>query len=238
MDIPDFEELEWLESHAQEDDQFDGDLDLDIEPPSPPSSPPAEKPPLRPTLSLPPKPSPFKLQPPIHATSKKRAGSDLLKSVAVDVDGNRYLDVNGTKGKRSRSGEDEAGIENFIRPDVGPTVSENVGGSEENKEGSDDDEEWLRCSPPRDTLEEMEEAVEEEGQERILSRFASEIDGDCVPITGFDGERVYAKICSSVEMDEEVRNKKLNFTRDHNGETLTSDVRLVVQRSLSCVTLS
>lgn len=230
MDVPDFEELEWLESHAQEDDQFDDDLELDIEPPSPPSSPPSDKPAPRPILSLPPKPSHFKPQPLINPTSKKRAGSDLLKSVAVDVNDDRYLDINGANGKRSRSGEDEARIENFARSEcleVGPTGSESVDVSEEDKEGSDDDEEWLRCSPPRDTLEEMEEAVEEEGQERILSRFATEIDGDCVPITGLDGERVYAKICSSVEMDEEVRSKKLSFTRDHNGETVTSNLFLV-----------
>ncbi|XP_057783612.1 uncharacterized protein LOC131001284 [Salvia miltiorrhiza] len=216
MDIPDLEELEWLESHAQDDDQFDDDFDLDVEPPSPPSSPSQ-----RPPLSLPPKPSPFKPQPQIYPTSNKRAGSDLLNSISLDATDNHYLDSNWANGKRSRNEEDEARHEKFALPEC-PDVSE------ENKEGSDDDKEWLRCSPPRDTFEEME-VVEDGEQERILSRYATEIDGDCVPITGLDGERVYAKICSSVEMDEEVRNKKLNFRRDHNG-LLQEPVRVLMEK--------
>lgn len=223
MDIPDLDELEWLESHAQDDDQFDDDFELDVEPPSPPSSPSRDKPPHRPALSLPPKPSPFKPHPQINPTSKKRAGSDLLNSISLDASDNHYLDSNVTNVKRSRNGEDEARNEKFAQPEC-PDVSE------EKKEGSDDDEEWLRCSPHRDSFEEME-VVEEVEQERILSRYATEIDGDCVPITGLDGERVYAKICSSVEMDEEVRNKNLNFRRDHNGEAVTFDgLTLLISR--------
>lgn len=213
MDIPDLDELEWLESHAQDDDQFDDDFELDVEPPSPPSSPPSspslEKAPQRPPLSLPPKPSL-----PLNPISKKRPGSDLLSSISLDETPNRCLNSNGTNGKRIRSGEDESRSDKVAPPDC-PDVSE------ENKEGSDDDEEWLRFSPPRDVIEEME-VVEE--QERILSRFATEIDGDCVPITGLDGERVYAKICTSTEIDEEARNKKLNFRRDNNGEAVTSTI--------------
>ncbi|KAH6786798.1 P-loop containing nucleoside triphosphate hydrolases superfamily protein [Perilla frutescens var. hirtella] len=222
MDIPDFEELEWLESHGV-DDEFDDDFELDVEPPSPPSSPSSDKPPQRPTLSLPPKPSPFKPQSQINPTSRKRAGSDLLNSIS--------LDVNDKNGKRSRNGEDEARNEKFAQsecPDIGPMGSGNVGDSEKNNEGSDDDEEWLRFSPPRDTVEEME-VVEEVVQERILSRYATEIDGDCVPITGLDGERVYAKICSSVEMDEEMKIKKLNFRGDHNG-LLQEPVRVLMEK--------
>ncbi|XP_078429313.1 P-loop containing nucleoside triphosphate hydrolases superfamily protein [Wolffia australiana] len=37
-------------------------------------------------------------------------------------------------------------------------------------------------------------APPDEVEERFLSRFASEIDGDCVPVTGPCGERVYAKM--------------------------------------------
>ena len=208
MDIPDLDELEWLESHAQDDDQFDDDFELDVEPPSPPSSPSLDKPPQRPPLSLPPKPS---LQ--LNPISKKRPGSDLSSSISLDETPNHRLNSNGTNGKKSRSGEDESRSDKVAPPDC-------PGVSEENKEGSGDDEEWLRFSPPRDTIEEME--VVEEEQERILSRFATEIDGDCVPITGLDGERVYAKICTSTEIDEEARNKKLNFRRDNNGEAVTS----------------
>ncbi|XP_047975329.1 chromosome transmission fidelity protein 18 homolog [Salvia hispanica] len=215
MDIPDLDELEWLESHAQDDDQFDDDFELDVEPPSPPSSPSLDKPPQRPPLSLPPKPS---LQ--LNPISKKRPGSDLSSSISLDETPNHRLNSNGTNGKRSRSGEDESRSDKVAPPDC-------PGVSEENKEGSGDDEEWLRFSPPRDTIEEME--VVEEEQERILSRFATEIDGDCVPITGLDGERVYAKICTSTEIDEEARNKKLNFRRDNNG-LLQEPVRVMMEK--------
>ncbi|KAL1536180.1 chromosome transmission fidelity protein 18 [Salvia divinorum] len=214
MDIPDLDELEWLESHAQDDDLFDDDFELDVEPPSPPSSPSLDKPPQRPPLSLPPKPPSL-----LNPISKKRPGSDLLNSISLDETPNHCLNSNGTNGKRSRSGEDEARSDKVSLPDC-PDVFE------ENKEGSDDEEEWLRCPPPRDTIEEME-VVEE--QERILSRYATEIDGDCMPITGLDGERVYAKICSSTEIDEEVRNRKLNFRRDHNG-LLQEPVRVMMEK--------
>lgn len=238
MDIPDLEELEWLESNTL-DDQFDDDFELEVEPPSPPSSPSSDKPPKRPILSLPPKPSPLEPHPQINTTAKKRTGSDLRKSISLDVNDDYDLDKNGSGGKRSRTGEEEARNEKFAQPkcpDVGPVDSDEISGammgpevslngnvgSGENNEGSDDDEEWLRYSPPRGTVEEME-VVEEETEERVLSRYATEIDGDCVPVTGLDGERVYAKMCR-IEMDEEARNKKLNFRGDLNGEAIIFDV--------------
>ncbi|KAI3459626.1 hypothetical protein Pfo_016289 [Paulownia fortunei] len=240
MDIPDLEELEWLESHTLE-DQFDDDIELEIEPPSPPSSPSSDKPPKRPTLSLPPKPSTFKPHPQINRTAKKRVGSDLTKSISLDVDDNYDLDNNGSDGKRSRTGEEEARKEKWPGPkcpDVVPVESDersgeldapkvllngNVG-SVENNGGGDDDEEWLRYSPPRAIVEEME-VVEAERGERILSRYAMEIEGDCVPVTGLDGERVYAKICG-VEME---RKKKLSVIGDFNG-LLQEPVRVLMQK--------
>ncbi|GJN08361.1 hypothetical protein PR202_ga26272 [Eleusine coracana subsp. coracana] len=48
------------------------------------------------------------------------------------------------------------------------------------------DEEWLRYSPPP--------APEVVVAETTISRFASEIQGDCVPVTAPNGERVYAKL--------------------------------------------
>ncbi|KAL6648399.1 hypothetical protein ACP70R_012623 [Stipagrostis hirtigluma subsp. patula] len=49
------------------------------------------------------------------------------------------------------------------------------------------DEDWLRYSPPP-AAEVVVVA------EKTISRFASEIQGDCVPITAPNGERVYAKL--------------------------------------------
>ncbi|KAK6145830.1 hypothetical protein DH2020_019699 [Rehmannia glutinosa] len=243
MDIPDLEELQWLESHTL-DDQFDDDVDLDIEPPSPPSSPSFDKPPEKPTLSLPPKPSPFKPHPQIDRTAQKRFRSDLTKSLPLDADGNYDLDQNGSDGKRSRTEEKEARKENRAGPkcpDMGPVeIDESSGGvdapevllngnvdSVQNNGESDDDEEWLQYSPPRAVVEEMQ-VVEEDREERILSRYATEIEGHCVPITGLDGERVYAKICS-VEMDDDERKTKLSVRGDSNG-LLQEPVRVLMQR--------
>lgn len=50
-----------------------------------------------------------------------------------------------------------------------------------------EDEEWLRYSPPPP-------APEVVVAEKTISRFASEIHGDCVPVTAPNGERVYAKL--------------------------------------------
>jgi len=49
-----------------------------------------------------------------------------------------------------------------------------------------EDEDWLRYSPPP--------APEIVVAEKTISRFASEIHGDSVPVTAPNGERVYAKL--------------------------------------------
>ncbi|CAL4930272.1 unnamed protein product [Urochloa decumbens] len=51
-----------------------------------------------------------------------------------------------------------------------------------------EDEDWLRYSPPPAPEPEVVVA------EKTISRFASEIHGDCVPVTAPNGERVYAKL--------------------------------------------
>ena len=54
------------------------------------------------------------------------------------------------------------------------------------REEDEEDEDWLRYSPPP--------APEVVVAEKTISRFASEIHGDCVPVTAPNGERVYAKL--------------------------------------------
>ncbi|KAF8388367.1 hypothetical protein HHK36_027033 [Tetracentron sinense] len=71
--------------------------------------------------------------------------------------------------------------------------------------GSEIDEDWLRFSPPMENIDETPVVVEEE---KFVSRFASEIDGDCIPVTGPSGDRVYAKM-SRVERNDV--SKKLNI---------------------------
>ncbi|CAN1790029.1 Chromosome transmission fidelity protein 18 homolog [Linum perenne] len=65
----------------------------------------------------------------------------------------------------------------------------------------DDDQDWLRYSPTRDSEDRvgasMEEDQVEEVEERIVSKFLSQIDGDFIPVTAPGGEdRVYAKLCT------------------------------------------
>lgn len=103
-----------------------------------------------------------------------------------------------------------------------------------------EDEDWLRLSPVKEAVHVMEEEEEVTPQETILSRlllfanpqleilisyfynlvigffrYASEIDGECVPITAPDGgERVYAKFCRALG-DDEV--KKLDVKAKSSG---------------------
>lgn len=98
-----------------------------------------------------------------------------------------------------------------LEPKAAPDIS-----SEEKRrkwsaaEDDEEEEDTIHCSPSKDQSacnapthvdaavdvampDELSPAVAEE---RFLSRFASEIDGDCIPVTGPCGERVYAKMCA------------------------------------------
>ncbi|KAM6544710.1 hypothetical protein CsatB_025446 [Cannabis sativa] len=71
----------------------------------------------------------------------------------------------------------------------------------------DEDEGLLRYLPPEVTEPIVEEIVENVEEEKVLWRFASEIDGDFIPITApSGGDRVYAKVTTE-EMNE--RREKL-----------------------------
>ncbi|KAE8076222.1 hypothetical protein FH972_014885 [Carpinus fangiana] len=122
--------------------------------------------------------------------------------------------------KRSRSDGSDA------------SAPENVCPSDEKRSRFDDvdpksDEDWLRYSPPpRETnqvVEERERAVEE----KIVSRYASQIDGACIPVTAPSGDRVYAKICR-VER-EEPRLKKLDV-KAQSGGLILEPVSILLQK--------
>ncbi|CAN0915710.1 Fatty acid amide hydrolase [Linum grandiflorum] len=61
-----------------------------------------------------------------------------------------------------------------------------------------DDEDWLRYSPTRDSRDTVGAPMEEDPvEERIVSKFISQIEGDFIPVTAPGGEdRVYAKLCT------------------------------------------
>uniref|UniRef100_A0A1J3DBC7 Chromosome transmission fidelity protein 18 homolog n=3 Tax=Noccaea caerulescens TaxID=107243 RepID=A0A1J3DBC7_NOCCA len=91
-----------------------------------------------------------------------------------------------------------------------------------------EDEDWLRLSPVKEAVHVMEEEEEVTPQETILSRYASEIDGECVPITAPDGgERVYAKFCRALG-DDEV--KKLDVKAKSSG-LIKDPISVLLQQS-------
>ncbi|KAM7462045.1 hypothetical protein LguiA_030166 [Lonicera macranthoides] len=92
--------------------------------------------------------------------------------------------------------------------------------------GAEIEEDWLRYSPTRSDEVVIEEdlVVEEEG--KIVSRFASEIEGDCIPITGPDGERVYTKID---RFEEEDRGRRLDV-KHHTKGLIPESINVLMQR--------
>lgn len=98
------------------------------------------------------------------------------------------------------------------------SLSEAVGPSEEKRSRIDDsapetDEDWLRYSPPQESDPVVEDLV---GfvKEKTVSRYASEIDGECMPVTAPNGDRVYAKLD---RLEGEERLKKLDVRKNSDG---------------------
>ncbi|KAL5542552.1 hypothetical protein UlMin_010262 [Ulmus minor] len=120
--------------------------------------------------------------------------------------------INGQKRLRSSSNG----------PDASALAPESAGPSDEKRSRIDEtglfdrDEDWLRHSPPKEN-DPVAEEVAPASEERIVFRYASEIDGDCIPVTApGGGDRVYAKI-SREERDE--RPKKLDAKTRSGGLT-------------------
>lgn len=82
----------------------------------------------------------------------------------------------------------------------------------------EEEEDWLRYSPPPETNHaELPEEEILEPEEVAISRYASQIDGECVPVTAPGGDRVYAKIC---RFDIDSRPKKLDTGARSGGNFL------------------
>ncbi|KAH7672890.1 chromosome transmission fidelity protein 18 [Dioscorea alata] len=71
-------------------------------------------------------------------------------------------------------------------------------GESGSKRRASDDEDWLRYSPPKQVFAneptETDDPVVPVAEEKIISRFASDIEGAFIPVTGPGGDRVYAKL--------------------------------------------
>lgn len=59
------------------------------------------------------------------------------------------------------------------------------------------DEDWLRYSPPKGDAVPDVPLTDVVAEEKIISRFAADIDGECMPVTAPSGVRVYAKMSSA-----------------------------------------
>ncbi|TVU47638.1 hypothetical protein EJB05_07244 [Eragrostis curvula] len=136
MDMPDPEELEWMESHGflpEEEEAYFDDPEADFFPPPGDSPQPQEA----------------------AAPPAKPAGA-------------------------------AEGLEGGLKRPPPPPPLEQQRSKRINLEREDSGEEdWLRYSPP---------PAPEVVVEKTISRFASEIQGDCVPVTAPNGERVYSKL--------------------------------------------
>lgn len=85
------------------------------------------------------------------------------------------------------------------------------------KKEQEADEDWLRYSPPEKSVEgDFGVGVPGVVEEKVISRYASEIDGECIPVTSIDGgDRVYAKVSRWEENDD--RRGRLNFQIPSTG---------------------
>ncbi|CAN8295694.1 unnamed protein product [Cochlearia groenlandica] len=219
FDIPLPEELEILEANSyfpEEDDEY-----LNFEEP----------------------PYPY----PINDDEEKEEEESLAKKNPSFRESNS-LEINGSKRPRSLISDP------IVDPDEVSPVADKRSKIDVNRE----DEDWLRPSPVKEAFHVVEEVEEEViPHETVLSRllsecsllgdfdfvficlllvisfigicrYASEIDGECVPITAPDGgERVYAKFCRALG-DDGV--KKL-VVKDKSNGLIKDSISVLLQQS-------
>ncbi|XP_050375424.1 uncharacterized protein LOC126792944 [Argentina anserina] len=90
-----------------------------------------------------------------------------------------------------------------------------------------EDEDWLRYSPPQQSDPILEETC---APEKILSRYASEIDGDFIPVTApGSGDRVYAKI-HRVEVEERPHRLHGAARSQSAGGLISEPIDVLLQR--------
>nr|XP_017215856.1 PREDICTED: chromosome transmission fidelity protein 18 homolog isoform X1 [Daucus carota subsp. sativus] len=198
MDIPDPDELQWLEANSNLHDDLD--FDDDFQPPFPDDDDhtPTHTPPIP------------QSQPPTRTDSNKRPQSPPPIPTIPD----NFASEEASR-KRSR-----------IEPQV--VVDEIPANTSANPAAAvavDDDEDWL--PPP---VHQVPQPIEEDEvpEETIVSRYASRIDGDFVPVTGPCGDRVYAKI-SRFGFDDSTKKNKLHSNEYSNG-LIAEPVSLLMQR--------
>ncbi|XP_010241140.1 PREDICTED: chromosome transmission fidelity protein 18 homolog [Nelumbo nucifera] len=192
MDIPLPEEMEWLENQAfQEEDEEDFYYPEEEEDEQEQLPQKQQQRPPEPSQTSPPNTS--------IATSLSKSSS---------VANHSALPENQINGKKRQW----AGADGTDASSTGKAPSE----EKRNRVAPHEpgmDEGWLRYSPSKERADVAPAVVE---QEKFISRFASEIEGDCISITGPSGDRVYAKINRFETNDV----KRLSIDGHANGLTL------------------
>ncbi|XP_021822992.1 chromosome transmission fidelity protein 18 homolog isoform X2 [Prunus avium] len=113
------------------------------------------------------------------------------------------------------------------------SISENDGLSDEKRSKIDDldrsknDVDWLQYSPPHQSDPTVDEQVVDAVEEKVVSRYASEIHGDFIPVTAPGaGDRVYAKICRI----ERVERPKILRATGKFGGLISEPIKDLLQR--------
>ncbi|ONI20120.1 hypothetical protein PRUPE_3G316000 [Prunus persica] len=113
------------------------------------------------------------------------------------------------------------------------SISENDGLSDEKRSKIDDldrsknNEDWLQYSPPHQSDPTVDEQVVDAVEEKVVSRYASEIHGDFIPVTAPGaGDRVYAKICRI----ERVERPKILRAKGKFGGLISEPIKDLLQR--------
>ncbi|XP_020231896.1 chromosome transmission fidelity protein 18 homolog [Cajanus cajan] len=105
------------------------------------------------------------------------------------------------------------------RPEVRVSLEEN---------SSVADEDWLRYSPPPEPAQETTFA-----KEQTLSRFASEIDGECMPVTAPNGDRVYAKLNRFQGEDRVMKLDCNGYSAELNSEPINAILERLEQEAFA-----
>ncbi|KAE8799049.1 Chromosome transmission fidelity 18-like protein [Hordeum vulgare] len=84
------------------------------------------------------------------------------------------------------------------------------------------DEDWLRYSPP---------PAAEVVAEKIVSRFASEIQGDSMPVTAPNGERVYAKLTTEKLFSEVIEGTRRRTSFSNHDGLLSESFHLLTMQA-------
>lgn len=117
--------------------------------------------------------------------------------------------VNGLK--RLRSDDADAPMD-VVSDDAEPSGGKKC---RTDKQVVENEEDWLRYSPPSEKNSMVEEGASLVAEEKTVFRYVSEIDGDFIPITAPDSdERVYAKLGRPVDKE---KSKKLDLKEFHGG---------------------